>query len=250
MALSGFLGERNLRKVDVLINAPEDVHAGMSVPLAIRCANTRRFLPVFLLRVVVGNQYVLFPYIAPGSADVRHLPWVFVQRGRQTIGQVHVASVFPFAFFVRRRRSDATFDGIVFPRIGECPPGYLADAERRYAGDRVLNAGGLDGEPVSVRNYVHGDPFKYIHWKASARSGGLKTKELAAVGQPPVMIDFEASPISGIEDRIACVTGALVHAARRGVPIGLKIGGRVFPPTVMRHQQRQILKELALYGSA
>lgn len=248
MALSGFLGKRNLDHVAVHVDAPEDVHAGTEFPLAVRLTNRRRFLPVFLMHVVIGDRRVLFPFVAPGNTDTRHLSWVFDHRGRQHIASAYISSVFPFHFFVRRRRMDTSIDCIAYARMISCPSDRLADAEHRLPGQRALDVRGFDGEAIAVREYVPGDPLKYIHWKASARSGSLKTKELASLGQPPEIIDFEQSPIAQIEERISCITGAIVRAGRQGIPIGLKIGGRVFPATGTLHRQREMLKELAVYG--
>src|SRR3972149_4703492 len=63
MAVSGVFGKRNLSKIDVRIELPEEIYAGTSPPVKVILRNTRRFLPAFLMRVHVSGNEILFPFV-------------------------------------------------------------------------------------------------------------------------------------------------------------------------------------------
>jgi uncharacterized protein (DUF58 family) len=96
---------------------------------------------------------------------------------------------------------------------------------------------------------VRGDPLKYIHWKATAKTGKLKTKELSSLAHRPVIIDFEKVSITNIEERISSVAYAIVQFCKNNIPIGLKINGNLYLPDVSPAHKINLLRELALYGT-
>ncbi len=101
---------------------------------------------------------------------------------------------------------------------------------------------------ISIREYRHGDPLKYINWKATAKTGRLKTKELSSLGHQPIVIDFDRIPIRDIEERLSCVAYSLLQIIKKGyAPVGLKINGRFYEPGASQTHKINMLKELALY---
>jgi len=89
--------------------------------------------------------------------------------------------------------------------------------------------------------------LKYISWKATARTGDLKTKEMSSLSYQPVIIDFDAIEIRDLEERISCVTHTFIQLIRNA-PVGLKINGKVFQPGTSSTHKIAVLRELALYG--
>lgn len=250
MALSGFLGRHNLSSVEVHLALPDEVHAQTGFPLAVTLKNRRRFLPVFLMRVHLEEKELLFPFVEAGQEATLHIEWEFSRRGEYRIEGLRICSVFPFSFFTRCRFLPVAQQGVVFARPRQCA--LLQDALfelKRVQGERSLDTAGFDAEAIAVRGYVPGDPLKHIHWKASARTGHLKTKELSALLHEPVVIEFDRVPIDSIEEKISCLTGYILTMHRRGVPVGLRVGERMFRPGVSQTQKRAMLKELALYGA-
>lgn len=250
MALSGLLGRHNLTDVDVVFTIPDEVYAGIGFPFAVTLRNRRRFLPVFLMKVQVNDRELVFPFVDTGCEETICIDWEFERRGAYRIEHIRICSVFPFSFFTRCRTVSGSYEGIVFARPKQCQlVQESAVVHRRMQGDRALDSAGFDAEAISVRDYVPGDPLKYIHWKASARTGSLKTKELAALANEPIVVEFERIPIDNIEERISCVTGFIQQMHRRGMPVGLQVGRSLHKPAVSRHHKRAMLKELALYGN-
>ncbi len=246
LGVSGFFGKSNIDDVQVLLDAPEEIYANTEFPLQIRLENTRRFFPSFLIRVRVGDCEALFPYVGTKDSSVTYIGMVLGRRGRHGLGVVSICSAFPFNFFVRCRKASER-EVVVFPQPKRCDLSDAAERRRTQRGEAPSERRGTEGELLSLRDYTRGDPLKYIHWKASAKSKDLKTKELSSLAERPVIIDFETTNIANKEERISCITYTLLRLYRRNVPAGLRIGGKVFDPGTSPSHKNAMLRELALY---
>jgi uncharacterized protein (DUF58 family) len=253
MAVSGIFGKRNLSKIDVRLEFPEEIYAKTSVPVKVIMRNNRRFLPVFLMRVHMAGADVLFPFVDVKSEGVKYLSLPFRERGRSTVRNMYLSSVFPFHFFIRFRPIPGVFDAIVFPGTKQCGPFGSFERQKKSRGELTSDRTGYESDIISLRDYIEGDPLKYIHWKASAKTDRLKTKELSALSHQPVIIDFESLPLKDLEEKISCVTYLLLKLIKRNIPVGLKIDGAVFRPFSRAQTERRralklaMLTKLALY---
>lgn len=255
MGISGFFGRRNLLKIDIRIDLPEEIYAKTRCPLRVTLLNHKRFLPAFLMRVSFLDNAVLFPFVDVKATGMTYAPVYFSERGRARVGDIYLSSVFPFNFFIRSRKIPGVVEGIVFPRAIECgfPPGF-SERGRRSRGEHSVDKTGYEAELLSVRDYIKGDPLKYIHWKASARTGRLKTKELSSLTHKPVIIDFDEVPIKDVEEKISCITHLLLKLHKQNIPAGLRMGGALYRPLIGAHREKAkahkiaMLRRLALYG--
>jgi len=253
MAVSGLFGKRNLSKIDIRLELPEEIYADTSAPVRVIIRNNRRFLPGFLLRVHVSGSEMLFPFVEVKTEGARHLSLSFRERGRAQIENIYLSSVFPFNFFIRYHTLPGVFEALVFPRPKKCESPGSFEKERKSRGEKTTNRTGYEADIISLRDYITGDPLKYIHWKASAKTGRLKTKELSALSHQPVVIDFDALPIRDIEEKISCATYLLLKLFKQNIPVRLKINGALYKPFSKSHKERTkalrfaMLTKLALY---
>jgi uncharacterized protein (DUF58 family) len=249
LLVSGVFGKRNLAAVTVILEPPPEVYAGVKFPLAVVLHNERRRLPAFLLQVATDGGTALFPFV-PARATVRgHVDCTLPERGPHRLAPAVVSSVFPFNFFVRRKRARGGRELIVFPRprrsgLASVPPG--ANARR---GEAETGRTGDGGDIISLRAYLAGDPLKHIDWKASARTGSLKTREHEAAAAPPVVIELDKIALP-LEARLSAAAFLILDLMRRRRPVGLKIGGRLHKPSLANGQKLRMLGELACYGKA
>lgn len=248
MGISGFFGRWNIGRIDVRTGPPAEVFAGRPAAVKVTVKNRRRFLPGFLLRITAEGGTVLFPFIAPGSEETRSLQLTFPSRGLQETGRLHVCSVFPFSFFIRCRGAAGGESIMVYPEPRPCGDIAFPGRQGSVRGERQADRAGPDPEAFSVRNYLPGDPLKYISWKATARTGELKTKEFTSLLHEPVVIDFSKVPVQDQEERISCVTYWILKLLRANVPVGLRIDGTVYEPGVSASHRAALLRALALYG--
>ena len=247
MSISGFFGKANLSKLDLGIDFPQEVYAGSQLPVKITVENRRRYLPAFLINLNADQISVLLPFTPGKSTSSAFANVTFRERGIHTVENPRISSVFPFNFFTRFKTLQKTYAIVVLPQLQACDLANLYRKEHRSRGERISDAIGYDADVISIREYVRGDPIKYIHWKATAKTGKLKTKELSALSYQPVVIEFENVLIRDIEERISCVAYTIVQLFKSNVPVGLKINGKLYPPETTGVHKLSMLKELAMY---
>lgn len=248
MGVSGFFGKRNLSGLDISLDFPEEIFASARLPVKITLVNRRKILPAFLIRITLDNKEVLFPFLPPQGVASRYADFFFPRRGIYGIRMIYLSSVYPFNFFTRFRAIAGTYETIVFPQIKKCEPPGLNPNRTVRAGERDLDKSGSGGEMVSVRNYTAGDPSRFIHWKSSAKTGELKTKEFSATSSRPVVIDFERVDMRDEEEKISCITYLIVKSCRNNIPVGLRINEIFYKPGLSKSHKTRMLRELALYG--
>ena len=227
---------------------PDEIYAGIPVPVTVLVENPRRFFPVFLIRVYMGETTVLFPYIRPRAKEQRFVEFTFPRRGAQALAGVRLASVYPFSFFIRYKTVPVKNEFTVFPRPVAFAPALGTEAGKKARGEHVTETKGYDGDILSIREYMTGDSRRYINWKASARSGSLKINELSAGSTEPLIIEFERIPIPETELKLSCLTFLILNAYRKNRAVGLRLGKRFFPPAVTKEHKLLLLTALALHG--
>ncbi len=249
MSISGIFGKSNLSKISFTVDLPQEIYAGTPVPFKITLINNRKFLPAFLVRLSTDTFEAFFPFTNTGSALSLYTSISFEKRGLRTISNVRINSVFPFNFFTRFKDIHHTYNCIVFPVLKPCDLSSLYEQEKKRRGEKISDRRGYESDVVSIREYVRGDPLKYIHWKATAKTGKLKTKELSSLAHRPVIIDFEKVSIANVEERISSIAYAVVQFCKKNIPVGLKINGNLYLPDVSSAHKINLLRELALYGT-
>jgi uncharacterized protein (DUF58 family) len=248
MGISGFFGRWNLGRLFVELELPAEIYARRPVPVRVTVRNARRFLPAFLIRVATEGETVLFPYVEAGSSVSRYVTMSFERRGPGLLSLSGLSSVYPYNFFVRGRRLAEDKAFVVFPEPKVWDLSHLGESGRRSKGDVPKERQGFDSDSHSVRDYAAGDPLKYISWKATARTGELKTRERVAESVIPVTIDLDHVPLRDVEERVSRVTYAVLHLLGKSIPVGLKTRARTLRPSLTRGHRLALLKELALYG--
>ncbi len=245
MAVSGWLGQQNLRKLSVKLDFPQEIFAGQPTLIGVRLQNHRQRLPAFLIRVGLGEEQPLFPQISASGAEQKTLTLTWAKRGRQQIDSLWLSSCFPINFFVRSLRIPIEQSLLVFPhpQKGPVPPDAGTSAQRQQ---KAQSVSGDSGDLRSIHDYLGGEPLKSIHWKLSARHNNYKVKQHEGLGAQPVIIDFDQ--FSGeLEKRVARATWLVINQLRRQRPVGLKLAGQFTPPKVGNGHRRRLLTELALY---
>ncbi len=246
MGVSGIFGKRNLHKIEVSVESPAEVFAGVEFLMKITLTNKRGFLPGFLLKVSAAGAETIFPFIDPKTSQYKYIPFTFPARGAHPVSDIYVCSVFPFNFFMRCTPVSDSGEFVVFPEPKKCSLTGTNEWDTKSGGEKPSGNSGFDSDIVSIRNYIHGDPLKYISWKATARSGKLKTKELSSLAFDPVLIDFDKTGIADREQRISCVTYTILALSKRNIPVGLKLNDTVFRPDTSRARRSALLNALAV----
>jgi uncharacterized protein (DUF58 family) len=250
LLISGIFGNRNLYGVDAELIFPEDVFAQTETLAEVRIRNRRKWLPVFLIAVRVCDTEAFFPYIEADSAASRILPLRFDKRGIAKVNEIGLSSYFPFDFFRRYRRLRKETAVTVYPKPLRCDLAAFQERGNMFKGEKELNKPGYDSDIISIRDYVQGDPPKYINWKSTAKTGSLKVKELSAIECRQVTIDFDHVEKGDLERALSCTVFIVISLLRVKTPVGLRIGGEVLKPGLSTAHKRNVLMRLALYGKS
>ncbi|MDD5007645.1 MAG: DUF58 domain-containing protein [Syntrophorhabdaceae bacterium] len=249
MSISGIFGKNNLSKIALHIDFPQEIYAHNKFPVKVTIRNLRRFLPAFLIRLKTDFFETLFPFTDTRGGTTKYVSISLPKRGLYHLKRSTINSVFPFNFFTRFRQLEGNIDVVVFPELRHCELYALYAKDKKVKGEKASDKIGFESDIVSIREYVHGDPLKYIHWKATAKTGKLKTKELSTLTYRPIVIDFEKVTIRDIEEKISCIAYSIVHLLKKNIPIGLKINNRFYEPGTSYAHKISMLKELALYDN-
>lgn len=187
------------------------------------------------------------------------------RRGVYSIGPLYLVTGDLFSFFSRRQRTPGVHTLVVYPRL--VPLKQLPLARRDFFG--VPGPASPVQDPVYIlgtRDYQHGQPSKYIHWKASARHHRLQEKVFESTTQQKVLLVVDvasftaADPADGdvqeaFEHTLEVVGSLAVRLEREGSSVGFLSDGRrhgggtaSIPIARNAHQPAAILDALARLG--
>ncbi|RMH39737.1 MAG: DUF58 domain-containing protein [Deltaproteobacteria bacterium] len=138
------------------------------------------------------------------------------------LGLFEVAAYFPnpIAIKVFPRAAGLRGAGVVRPRTG---------ALHERVGAHYVRRRGLSGELREIRDHAHGDPFKFIAWKATARARRLMVRDLETefVVTHQILLDIAGTMRHGapgstpLDYAIEVATGIARGAISGGDRVGL-----------------------------
>lgn len=256
--LSLVLGGLNLRGVVVTRRFPSDIHAGAESEVRIEASHPNAEVGRYGLVVgriapdQAGADAVHFVSIEPGKTHRRTIKVRFARRGRFGLGPMRLSTCFPFGFLEFWTRRGEPAEVIVFPRLVSVAP-----ALRRVGsltGDLEIQKKGSGISLFSIRPYQPGDPARSIHWKLSAKGGGLLIREHEAedMNKIRLVLDFQTSPdpttdeIESFENAISLMASLARHFINRDYEVGLLLPTRQVEPAGGREHLRAMMRTLAL----
>jgi uncharacterized protein (DUF58 family) len=154
------------------------------------------------------------------------------KRGYYTFGPSSIMIRDPFGFTNQEAESTKTDTLLVYPRILSLKELGLPSTE--ILGERQIRRQ-LFQDPlriISSRDYIQGDPLNRIHWKATARRGGLQTRVLESTTTPNLVIFLDVNtmetrfqaPMEGPLESAITVAGSIAsHAINAGHNVGLYV---------------------------
>jgi uncharacterized protein (DUF58 family) len=141
----------------------------------------------------------------PAAAGSRLLTWIggresrtylartwLTQRGAFPLGPTTLISGDPFGFFTNQRSFPSTGSLLVLPMI--VPISDFPAPAGLLPGGKAIQRKSFDVTPHAsgVREYMHGDALKRIHWPSTARRGKLMVKEFEQDPQSEFWIYLDA----------------------------------------------------------
>jgi uncharacterized protein (DUF58 family) len=229
IVLSGILSEQNLRRVAVHRMVPRAVTAGESVAMQYRLKNGRRQLPSYALTVREGAGGAAFLLsLPPQSERIARARTTFPHRGAHVLGDLTLATTFPFGLFEKERVLTAHDVVLVRPRttrrVRELRAAGREGARMPVAATPA--AGAERGEFRGLRAYRPGDDPRDVHWLSSARTNEPIVREYDREhGRSYTLyLDTRSAPGAAAEVAVEMVAALAAAAIARGDRFALNAG--------------------------
>lgn len=259
---AGIIARQNVRGVEVLREAPQEVMVGREFLCSLRLRNDKTWMEARALEVA---DEMLGPFgrgcgvrrLGPGeTAGVTLTTWLR-ERGDQPAFRWRISSAFPLGLWMAERRGRRSVPITVFPRA--VPPQRLeeAEVESETAGaEDWLPQPDWSGDYLGIREFRSGDPLKMIHWRATARTQRLVVREFDRRLPRRVVICFHSYEPPGqprlpdaFESALELLAGLLMQGDEPAVPMEmvadfldwepLDLGGGVRPALRVLAQARR-----------
>ena len=218
--------------------------ASFDVTLINRRRSTRYGIGLAVLDQALLGHWAWTDVPAQGICSVR-IAFQPRRRGRQRLPALNAETRYPLGTFRVWSVWRPAAEVLIYPGVEPEPPS-LPYGEARGA-DAAASNRRSNEEFDGVRAYQRGDPFKRVVWKKAAKTGELISREAAPLQREELWLDFHATGLIDIEDRLARLCAWVLQAEAQGLDYGLRLPGqRIAPASGQAHQQR-CLEALALF---
>ena len=175
--------------------------------------------PLRITETVPGGRPLRFSVAGVRGRQRRTVayPLPKLRRGRYTVGPTTVVASDPFGLVTADTRSTDTAELIVQPQVHALAPLTLPIAWRDGAATLSHSVGSGGSDDASVREFRHGDDLRKIHWRSTAKTGGLmvRQEERPWHGESLVLLDTRALayPAAGADGESPAFEWAISTAA-------------------------------------
>jgi len=154
-------------------------------------------------------------------------------RGCFRIGPPFLETGDLLGFFKRKKYLSQSVEMIVYPK--PISLNIISSPVKELFGSPGLKSPVKDPVyPVATQDYYHGDPAKYIHWKASAKHNKLQSKIFEPSSQQKTLFIIDVSTYRKInhstffEKTLEAVAAMSMEFDRRGIAYGIISNGKIY----------------------
>lgn len=266
--LSRFWSRYALRRLSARLSTSHDrAFPEEKVDLTLELTNKGLPLPWLEIEIelpyrLVTGERPLSPYtwkrlrwvtaLSPGQVITWKHTLEAKARGNYQLGPLHLRSGDMFGLFPKELVLHHFHSLLVYPRI--FPLEKLNLPLRALFGEKAILRSIYDdtSRVAGARDYSYNDPFKHIHWKASAAHNKLQTRQYESSTSLSLLLVLEVHSFPDesdeFEQAVSTVASLAYEAHRQGFAVGLIANsepGVQIPVGSGRNQLLQILEALA-----
>ncbi|VAV84410.1 hypothetical protein MNBD_DELTA01-1052 [hydrothermal vent metagenome] len=194
--ISGIMSEPILRKISMHRQFPQRVYRATPTRVRLIITNNKRFVPSYSLNLQelpIGGVTSEPTYLVKldSNAEASHITkYTFEKRGLTTLDGFSLKTRFPFGLFMKFKTTLCKEQVLVYPAVRSLTPGEVLQCLSSSGVSHHTVRG--DGTDIyGLRDYTERDDARHIHWKASARSRRLLTKEYERESERKIVIVFD-----------------------------------------------------------
>ncbi|MET0065020.1 MAG: DUF58 domain-containing protein [Candidatus Thiodiazotropha sp.] len=228
LLISQVMPRWQLRGIRVERQFPRDLSVGDEVEVVYRLSGAGHRYHTRIIDQIPFAEQPLTGFV-PHWAHTHRLAGRILcrRRGLFTLDRLLLSSAYPFGIRRQEIHLSSRSDPVrVLPQLyelGELPTPLQAD--QNSDGDLPVAQRGGQDQFLSIREYVHGDSLRHIHWRASARQQRLVVKDYERSDRPLLLLalDCRADFNQGEDTRttlefaISLAASIIRQATREGI---------------------------------
>ncbi len=192
-------------------------------------------------------------YVGSGHSGSFVLEKTYLRRGIYRGESLRVSTRFPFGLIQAVRPLSLERHITVFPKVMRVDISFLFRGlsgqvpERQHAGDSE--------ELLRIRDYMKGDDYHHIHWKATAKLGKVMVREFASHEQRRFSVIFDNTAVEvgdsreareSFEHAVSAAASLVTHLSSHASSFRFISCDEVFPHGASEEHLRGILGHLAV----
>lgn len=165
-----------------------------------------------------------------------------LKRGWQELPPLTISTQWPFGLFVVWSHVWPHAQALIYPKLEIDPPNFPIALSHMQG--NATQAG--DEDLRNLRSYRPGDAPRQIAWRASARAGELRTRELETPASSDIVFDYQRIQGLAHEAKLSRLAAWCVRAAEQKVNFALRLPNAQLASNHGPAHLTACLKELAL----
>ncbi|HEX3988080.1 MAG TPA: DUF58 domain-containing protein, partial [Verrucomicrobiae bacterium] len=201
--LDAVLGLGALEGIAVQLPAVVRLHKDREGPIEIQIQNERQKEKRIRLGLALPREFSAkqeeLAVLLPGHASLSRLAWncTGLRRGRYQLDKCYLEGQSPLGFWAVRAGAPAQSELRVYPNLlTERKTVASLFLNRGLFGSHVQRQLGKGRDFEQLRDYIAGDSYEDIHWKATAKRGRPVTKTFQIERTQEVYVVIDASRLS------------------------------------------------------
>jgi len=227
-ALDALRGLERVRALGVhgtaSLRLTKDIPARLPVTVENRSGRTLRIRVGAVMPEGVASEVLVEEAAAPPGASRLDWPVTGTARGDRALAELHLETPSPLGLWLARAARPANCTLRVYPNMRDRATAALF-LKTGYAGLRLPRQVGKGREFDNLRQYMPGDSFEDIHWKATARRAFPVVKLYRVEHAQELYAVIDSSRLSARPGILESYVGAALHLAlvaqRQGDRFGL-----------------------------